>query len=138
MMPSAVRYKKDGYGWKMRLGPFFVAGLVLAALAGCARSPVERALAGEYPPERANRIITVYCTSCHSHKDFKAEPHLARVPNLYDKEPYRGATECRICHRVELKGWAIPWVKRKTHRPHGRMTPLARRRPPSLPPPSEK
>lgn len=115
-----------------------LAGLLLcllaAASAGCSRSPVEKAVAGGFDAEKNNKIITAYCTSCHAHKDFKPEPHLAVAPTIYQEKPYQGATECRICHGVDLKGWAIPWVQRKTHRPHGPMIPLAKRAiPPELP-----
>lgn len=112
-----------------------LAVIFLAAVsAGCARSPVEEALAGKYEAEKGNKIVTSYCTSCHSHKDFEASSHLDTVSTLYEEKPYRGASECRVCHGVQLKGWAIPWVKRHTHRPHGRMTPLAKRAKPPEPP----
>lgn len=101
-----------------------VAVMLLAALTACSRTPVERAISGKFTPEKNNKIITGYCTSCHTHKDFKADPHLVLVSTVYEKEPYLGATECRTCHRVKLKGWANPWVKRTTRRPHGRLTPL--------------
>jgi hypothetical protein len=99
--------------------------------AGCARSAVEQAASGKFDAERNNKILTSYCTSCHSHKDFEADPHLELVSTLYKKKPYQGATECRICHRLKAKGWAIPWVQRTTRRPHGRLTPLAKRTTPS-------
>ncbi|MFQ5893472.1 MAG: hypothetical protein ACE5H5_04085 [Nitrospinota bacterium] len=105
--------------------------------AGCARSPVEQAVSGKYTPERNNKIITAYCTSCHTHKDFQPDPHVALASTWFEKEPYQGATECRTCHRVKLKGWAIPWVQRTTRRPHGRLTPPARQIKP-LPPPSAR
>lgn len=115
-----------------------VAVMLLAALTACSRSPVERAVSGKFTPEINNKIITSYCTSCHSHKDFKADPHLVLVSTVYEKEPYLGATECRICHGIQVKGWAISWIKRTTRRPHGRLTPLAEKaKPPSAPPPAK-
>jgi hypothetical protein len=120
---------------RQRLSLSALAVIVLvSASAGCARSPVEKAMAGKYEEETGNKIITSYCTSCHSHKDFKAPPHLEVVSTLYEDKPYRGATECGVCHRVNLKGWAIPWVKRSTRRPHGTMTPMAKRAKPPEPP----
>lgn len=110
-----------------------VFSLLVTAL-GCSRSPAERAFAGKFSPEQNNKIITGYCTSCHSHKDFQAEPHVAQASTWYDKRPYQGATECRTCHLAKLKGWAISWVKRTTRRPHGRLTPPAERLTP--PPPA--
>ena len=95
---------------------------------------MEKAFSGNFEPEKNNKIITAYCTSCHSHKDFAPQPHLSRVSTIYEKKPYRGATQCRICHRIKLKGWAIPWVQRTTRRPHGRMTPQAKRIKPPEPP----
>ena len=91
-------------------------------------------MAGGYEGDRNNKIIISYCTSCHSHKDFKAPPHLETVSTLYADAPYKGATDCHVCHNVDIKGWAIPWVQRHTHRPHGLMTPVARRVKPPEPP----
>ncbi|MEE8209578.1 MAG: hypothetical protein V3R38_02385 [bacterium] len=107
--------------------------LLAAAAAGCARSPVEQAIAGKFDAERNNKIVTSYCSSCHSHKDFKPDPHLALVSTLYEKKPYQGATECRTCHQLKLRGLAIPWIERTTRRPHGRLTPLAKRTTPPSP-----
>jgi cytochrome c5 len=107
--------------------------LLLLTAVGCARSPIEQAMAGKFDHERNNKIITAYCTSCHSHKDFQAPPHQETVSTLYEEKPYQGATECRICHQASLKGWAIPWVKRHTYRPHGSLIPLAKRAKPAAP-----
>lgn len=122
--------------WIGHLGAFVLIWFAVVS-AGCARSAVEQAVAGKFDAERNNKIIASYCSSCHTHKDFEADPHLARVSTLYEEKPFQGATECRICHSLKAKGLAIPWVERTTRRPHGLMTPIAKRTTPSPPTPAK-
>ena len=50
-------------------------------------------------------VILEYCQTCHIHRAFQAEGHIARVAALYDRPPYTSTTQCRACHLAEEDTW---------------------------------
>ena len=75
-----------------------------------------RAFQGEFNSQRNNKVISEYCTSCHIHKEFDSEQHVAEVRPEYRRRLFRTTTECRACHYLE-KRWVHNTVLRKTRRP---------------------
>lgn len=94
----------------------FLVLLGLAALVACANVELEQAFEGEFPTEKNNNVIIGYCQSCHIHKDFDSEEHVARVRENYNRTYFRKASECRTCHYLE-KDWVHNNFKRKTRMP---------------------
>ncbi len=84
-------------------GIFFLGLCVLfLSLAACTRDPLKAALKGKFPPTQNNRIINNYCQSCHVHRDFIADRHVAEVAPQYEVREFREARECRVCHSVNF------------------------------------
>ena len=79
--------------------------VVVLCLSACHPQPLEQALKGELPPVESNTIITEYCQSCHIHRAFSLEGHVARVGALYDRPPYTTTAQCRTCHLVNEDTW---------------------------------
>ena len=86
--------------------------VILVSLSGCQKSMIDKALGGELSAEESNEVITEYCQSCHLHRTFDPVSHTSRVNQLYDREPYTTATECRLCHLVNADTWGMK--RRKT------------------------
>ncbi len=86
--------------------------LLLLGFTACQKTELDRALRGEFELAESNDIITEYCQSCHIHRAFDAQNHLARIHDLYDREPYTTTTECRRCHLVRENTWGMK--RRKT------------------------
>ncbi|NIQ01322.1 MAG: hypothetical protein GWM98_13735, partial [Nitrospinaceae bacterium] len=68
---------------------------------GCADRAIEHAFDGDFPPLKSNKVINEYCESCHIHKDFEAEPHMADMREKYRRPYFHQAQECRACHFIE-------------------------------------
>ena len=95
-------------------GIFLVLFLFLEA--GCSKLELVRAFQGEFNSQRNNKVIGEYCTSCHIHKEFDSEQHVAEVRPEYRRRLFRTTTECRACHYLK-KQWVHNSVLRKTRRP---------------------
>jgi hypothetical protein len=93
---------------------FFIFFIILGA--GCTVKEVTRAFNGEFNKAENNRVISAYCTSCHNHKKFEAEPHVLKVRLKYKTRLFRRTSECRTCHYIE-KTWANDHTARKTRSP---------------------
>ena len=72
-------------------------------LSGCYTRQIEEAFDGDFTAEKNNRMINEYCQSCHIHKDFISEQHVAEQRPKYKMKIFRRATECRTCHYIEKK-----------------------------------
>ncbi len=81
--------------------------------------PVDKAFSGDLEPEEETKVIIGYCQSCHLHRDFKADEHLAKAPGYYSKEPYQSTRSCSVCHEIERNFWND--ILRFTHIPDGRI-----------------
>ncbi|MBI2876061.1 MAG: hypothetical protein HYY20_04200 [Candidatus Tectomicrobia bacterium] len=92
-------------------------GLLLLFLWGCTVSLLDQAWQGNLNPQDGNQIIISYCQSCHIHKDIPNNQCLEEKPVLYDRPPYKTATECWICHFVESNSWSLYQENRHTRRP---------------------
>ena len=84
--------------------------------AGCSQLEISRAFQGEFNSQRNNKVIAEYCTSCHIHKEFDTQQHIAKVRLEYRRRLFSKTTECRVCHYLEKK-WVYNDVLRKTRRP---------------------
>ena len=93
---------------------FFLVFLLLSM--GCSELEISRAFRGEFDSQMGNKVIGEYCTSCHIHKEFDSEKHVAKVRLEYKRRLFRNTTECRVCHYLE-KQWTHNGVLRKTRRP---------------------
>ncbi|MFQ5903795.1 MAG: hypothetical protein ACE5JO_08900 [Candidatus Binatia bacterium] len=104
-----IRQREAGPAWP---------GLLLLACFACATPLLDQAWQGELDPQMANEVIVAYCQNCHSHKEFTAVQCLDNKPSLYDRLPYKTATECRICHFLQKEFWRPSHaVRRHTRRP---------------------
>jgi len=84
--------------------------------AGCYTKNIEEAFNGEFSAKENNRVISEYCQSCHLHRDFTPETHMADQVLAYKRKVFRLAEECRICHYLE-KQFTLNDFTRKTRRP---------------------
>lgn len=85
---------------------------IFLSLTACRPDTLKQALRGKLPPMESNEVITEYCQSCHIHRAFDPDQHIPRVGNLYDRQPYATAVECRVCHMVRENTWGVK--RRKT------------------------
>ncbi|MFQ5481138.1 MAG: hypothetical protein ACE5ER_00155 [Nitrospinaceae bacterium] len=104
--------KSNAYGLVFRI--FLGMGLVF--LAACTSWKVAKAFNGEFSPAENNRVINDYCQNCHIHKTFSASTHLDVAPQGYNRKVFRYATECRVCHFLEISV-ITEKVTRKTRMP---------------------
>ena len=104
------------YGVNFYSGIFLLGFLIIGI--GCSKWEVVRAFDGEFNSHKNNKVIGQYCTSCHIHKGFDSEQHVAEVSSGYKRRLFRTTTECRICHYLE-KQWVHSGVLRKTRRSAG-------------------
>ncbi|MFQ5915416.1 MAG: hypothetical protein ACE5JS_19785 [Nitrospinota bacterium] len=96
-----------------------VAAALILALASCTKDPLKRAFRGKFLTSENNRIISNYCQSCHVHREFVPEVHMAAVKRRYTVRKLREAEECRDCHSVDFKLFS-PEDRRTLHPPDGR------------------
>ncbi len=100
----------------LRLTGLVLLLLVVGYLSACTSWKVKKAFEGEYTAEENNRLIGDYCQTCHIHSGFSAGTHLDAVPQEYNRKVFRYATECRVCHFLEINSFTEE-IKRKTRRP---------------------
>jgi len=97
-----------------------LAALIACLMTSCASSQVEKAFGGSLPRADAQKIIIEYCQSCHLHKSFDAEKHLAAVRPKYNSEPHKTAEVCQTCHSYTTDFWGDEF--RATYFPEGKLT----------------
>lgn len=106
-----------GQRWKRGFSVRWIFGFVgLAVAAACANVDLENAFKGEFPEAKNNSVISGYCQTCHIHKDFDGEDHIAIVRPRYRRPVFRDASECRTCHYLK-KDWLHNDYQRKTRLP---------------------
>ncbi len=105
--------KKRRLAYRVMLGILLLLWVVGA---GCYTKNIEEAFNGEFSARENNRVISEYCQSCHLHRDFIPETHLADQVLAYQRKVFRLAEECRICHYLE-KQFMLNDFTRKTRRP---------------------
>ncbi len=93
----------------------FVVWLLLFG-SGCADRQLENAFHGDYSVEKNNKIINEYCKSCHIHKNFEPDDHIASMREAYRRPFFKRARQCRSCHYLE-KDWVRNRYDRKTRYP---------------------
>jgi hypothetical protein len=69
-------------------------------------SRVEQAFEGKLSPEEANKAIHAYCQTCHIHRNIPENQCLDTKPALYNRPPYKNASECRVCHFISKEFWS--------------------------------
>lgn len=97
----------------VRLIVVLILGLIFS---GCYTRIIEEAFDGDFTAKKNNRMINEYCQSCHIHKDFEAESHIAQMNPKYKMRIFRRTAECRTCHYIEKK-FAENDFSRKTRTP---------------------
>ena len=111
MSPNSLINRRRAY--RLILGVLLLLWVVGA---GCYTKNIEEAFNGEFSAKENNRVISEYCQSCHLHRDFTPEPHVADKVLAYKRKVFRLAEECRICHYLE-KQFTLNDFTRKTRRP---------------------
>jgi hypothetical protein len=106
--------------WGTGSGAFFLAALIACLMTACASSQVEKAFGGGLLKADTQKAITEYCQSCHIHRNFDGEKHLAAVGSKYNSEPYKTADGCQTCHSYTKDFWGDEF--RATYFPEGKLT----------------
>jgi hypothetical protein len=78
-----------------------------------------KAFSGSLPKADTKKTITEYCQSCHVHRSFDAEKHVAEARPKYDKDPYKTTDECQTCHSYSINFWGDEF--RTTYFPDGKL-----------------
>jgi hypothetical protein len=78
-----------------------------------------KAFNGDLPKADTKKTITEYCQSCHAHRSFDAEKHVADIRPKYKKEPYKTTDECQTCHSYRVDFWGDEF--RTTYFPDGKL-----------------
>ncbi|MBF0291085.1 MAG: hypothetical protein HQK86_02915 [Nitrospinae bacterium] len=66
------------------------------------------------------KSITEYCQSCHLHRNFDGEKHVAEARLKFNKDPFKTATDCQTCHSYSTDFWGDGF--RATYYPDGKLT----------------
>ena len=115
-VPGRVRSASRDGSLLVRGGLVFFFVVILGLSLGCADRQLENAFSGDYSAEKNNKTIHEYCISCHIHKNFIAEEHIAAVRTNYKRSFFKKSGECRDCHYLE-KDWVRNRYDRRTRYP---------------------
>ena len=83
----------------------YIVLLFVLALYGCQKANIENAFNNDYDPQINNRIISEYCISCHTHKDFDKDGHIMGMSLEYSEKKFSDAKECTVCHEYSKDFW---------------------------------